>query len=333
MKKLPDPEESGDRCIRKIQEFLIHKMSHTECGVLPEDKLQRLLVGVSTFTFLQTWLRTRVCCFPEANFGQTRVRIFTNLYLFQSLNQLEIAAHIERTVINMRIDSIRTLKSALAGTATSKLTDVLEAVFGVPEEFTPKMEEEEPDEVEEDLPAEGVVPKSSETEAGPSTSKGTKRKAPATKTSSKCKQSKPTKAGVCKLEDAAPLYPFQEKGYLHTGVPTEYISKREGSRYTGSAVYICEYSKVEQAKGNSVPNCDVTCQQKAQVSSHIRQFHLGNCICCYLCGHRWWSATEWRGHMIKEHSDIPENAWYVAPGDPTQQLVIKTEVVEPTKDD
>ena len=45
----------------------------------------------------------------------------------------------------MRIDSIQTLKSALAGTATSKLTDVLEAVFGVPEEFTLEMEEEEPD--------------------------------------------------------------------------------------------------------------------------------------------------------------------------------------------
>ena len=328
MKKLPDPEESGDRCIRKIQEFLIHEMSNTECGVLPEDKLQRLLVGVSTLILLQTCLQTRVCCFPEANFRQTRVRIFYQLHLFQSLNQLEIAAYIERTVINMRIDSIRSLKSALAGTATSKLTDVLEAVFGVPEEFTPEMEEEEPDEAEEDLPAEGAVPKSSEAEAGPSTSKGTKRKAPATKTSSKRKQSKPTKAGVCKLEDAVPLYPFQEKGYLHTGVPAEYISKREGSRYTGSAVYICEYSKVEQAKGNSVPNCDVTCQQKAQVSSHIRQFHLGNCICCYLCGHRWWSATEWRRHMIKEHSDIPENTWYVAPGNPTQQLVIKTEVVE-----
>ena len=173
--------------------------------------------------------------------------------------------------------------------------------------------------MEEDLPAEGAVPKSSEVEAGPSTSKGTKRKAPAAKTSSKRKQSKPAKVGVCKLEDAAPLYPSQEKGYLHTGVPAEYVSKREGSRYTGSAVYICEY-------------CDVTCQQKAQVSSHIHQFHLGNCICCYLCGHRWWSTTEWRGHMIKEHSDIPEDTWYVAPGNPTQQLVIKTKIVEPTKD-
>ena len=40
MKKLPHPEESGDRCIRRIQEFLINEMSSAECGVLPEDKLQ-----------------------------------------------------------------------------------------------------------------------------------------------------------------------------------------------------------------------------------------------------------------------------------------------------
>ena len=40
MKKLPHPEESGDHCIRRIQEFLINAMSSAECGVLPEDKLQ-----------------------------------------------------------------------------------------------------------------------------------------------------------------------------------------------------------------------------------------------------------------------------------------------------
>ena len=53
MKKLPHPEESGDRCIRHIQEFLINEMSSTECGVLPEDKLQQLVVGVSTLSFFQ----------------------------------------------------------------------------------------------------------------------------------------------------------------------------------------------------------------------------------------------------------------------------------------
>ena len=53
MNKLPHPEESGDRCIRRIQEFLINEMSSAECGVLPEDKLQRLVVGVSTLSFFQ----------------------------------------------------------------------------------------------------------------------------------------------------------------------------------------------------------------------------------------------------------------------------------------
>ena len=53
MSKLPHPEESGDHCIRRIQEFLINEMSSAECGVLPEDKLQRLVVGVSTLSFFQ----------------------------------------------------------------------------------------------------------------------------------------------------------------------------------------------------------------------------------------------------------------------------------------
>ena len=228
----------------------------------------------------------------------------------------------------MRLDSIRTLKSALAGTATSKFTDVMEAVFGVDEEFAPELEEEEPDEAEGETPAEGVITKGAEGGPEPSTSKGVKRKASDLATSRR-KQSKPTKAGVCLLEDATPLFPSDAKGYLHTGVPSEYISKREGSKYSQTAVYICEYAKAEQAKGNDVPDCEVMCQQKAQVSSHIRQFHLGNCIACYLCNHKWWSATEWRKHMKEVHSGLSEDAWFVAQGDPSQQIVIKTEVTEP----
>ena len=168
----------------------------------------------------------------------------------------------------MRLDSICTLKSALAGMATSKFTDVMEAVFGVEEEFAPELEEEEPDEANEEVPAEGVITKGAEAGPEPSTSKGVKRKT-SSSAASKCKQIKPTKAGVCLLEDATPLFPSDAKGYLHTGVPAEYISKCEGSKYSQTAVYICEYAKAEQAKGNDVPDCEVMCQQKAQVSSHI----------------------------------------------------------------
>ena len=49
MGKLLKVEESGKRCIRKIQEFIINELSSSEAAVLPEDKLQRLIVGVCKF--------------------------------------------------------------------------------------------------------------------------------------------------------------------------------------------------------------------------------------------------------------------------------------------
>ena len=46
-------EESGERCVRRIQEFIINELSSSEAAVLPEDKLQRLVVRVCGF--LQTF--------------------------------------------------------------------------------------------------------------------------------------------------------------------------------------------------------------------------------------------------------------------------------------
>ena len=51
MKKLPKVEESGERCIHRIQEFIINELSSDQAAVLPEDKLQRLVVGVSLFIY------------------------------------------------------------------------------------------------------------------------------------------------------------------------------------------------------------------------------------------------------------------------------------------
>ena len=53
MKKLPKRKESGNCCICHIQEFLINEMSSAKCGVLPEDKLPQLVVGISTPCFFQ----------------------------------------------------------------------------------------------------------------------------------------------------------------------------------------------------------------------------------------------------------------------------------------
>ena len=52
MSKLPKVEDSGERCVRRIQEFIINELSSDQAAVLPEDKLQRLVVGVSFTYFL-----------------------------------------------------------------------------------------------------------------------------------------------------------------------------------------------------------------------------------------------------------------------------------------
>ena len=228
----------------------------------------------------------------------------------------------------MRIDSLRTLRVSLAGTATSKFTDVMEAVFGVDEESAPVLEEEEVEEAEEDLPPEGVVEKGVEEEAVASTSKGTKRKATSSGPSSKRKQSKPAKAGVCLLKDATPCFHLI-LNYIFIPVYLQSTFLREkGASMSQMQFTSASIRKPSRLRVNDVPDCDTVCQQKAQVSSHIRQFHLGNCIACYLCDHRWWSATEWKKHMKDAHSTLSEDAWYVAEGNPSGRLVIKTEVTE-----
>ena len=49
LNKLPKPEEAGECCIQKTQEYMIHDVSSKEVAVLPEDTLQKLAVRVCIF--------------------------------------------------------------------------------------------------------------------------------------------------------------------------------------------------------------------------------------------------------------------------------------------
>ena len=80
----------------------------------------------------------------------------------QSKYSVFLSTNFLQTRVCILLFFILILKSALAGTATSKFTDVMEAVFRVEEEFIPKPEEEELDKAEEEVPAEGVVTKGAE---------------------------------------------------------------------------------------------------------------------------------------------------------------------------
>ena len=62
LSKLTGVKQSGECCIRNIQEWLLHEVSSSETAILPEDKLQRILVGVCKFLSLTPiLLQTRVC--------------------------------------------------------------------------------------------------------------------------------------------------------------------------------------------------------------------------------------------------------------------------------
>ena len=248
---------------------------------------------------------------------------------------------VEQTALNLRWDAVKVMKAALAGTATTKFLDVFEAAFGEEEneEEVPSIAPTEK-EKEETLLAAAVTTKQeadveflSEDQPGTSLKTGMKR---TTRSATKQppvkklrKQEKPSKVtGPFILSQATPLHPTKadRNAYLHTGVPDEFISDRESGPFSWVAIYKCNYARVMRERGYNPGECDVICQSRGQTSTHICQFHLGNCMECYVCGHCWWSAFEWKKHMKKAHTDLHEDDWYIASDVPAANLSIKKEV-------
>ena len=193
-------------------------------------------------------------------------------------------------------DAVKMIKTVLAGTATGRFTDVIEATFG----------EEEPVELQKVLDEAADEEEEEEEEmeqgASASSSKGGKHKNSTTpSTSSKCKPAHPTHGGLCHLDDAEVYFPtIADKGaYLHTGVDGKFISAQKSSKSTPVAGYGCLFSQVSQEEGKKVPDCDFISTTKGQLSTNIRQVHLGICISCYICDKKWWSSSSWMEHMKK----------------------------------
>ena len=207
----------------------------------------------------------------------------------------------------LRRDAIKMIKTVLAGTATSRFTDVIEAAFG----------EDKPVELQKvlDKAAEKEEEEEEEMEQGASasTSKGGKCKSSTTpSTSSKRKPAHPSHGGLCHLEDAEVYFPtITDKGaHLHAGVDGKFISAFKSSKSTPVAGYGCLFSQVSQEEGRKVPDCDFISTTKGQLSTHICQVHLGLSIGCYICDRKWWSSSSWMEHMKRFHSKLGEDAFF-----------------------
>ena len=237
--------------------------------------------------------------------------------------------------LNLRWDAVRTMKAALAGTASTKFLNVFKAAFGEEEDesevtdFVPTEQEEE-----EDLP-EGAVTttKKADTDFGePSTSaekwktRSSTKQPPIKKSRKKAAPTKST--GPFTLKDASPVFPDKDNkvSYLHTGVPNIYISQRQSGPWSRVAIYKCNYAWALCEKGQNPQECDVICQSHGQTSTHIRQYHLNICVECFVCGHQWWSAFEWKKHMKSSHTDLSEDDWFVSSESIGSNLTVKKEV-------
>ena len=221
----------------------------------------------------------------------------------------------------LHLNAIRLMKGFLAGTETKKLQDVLEAAFckqgAEGADFVPDEEEEE-----------GEIEPGDEASA----SSGTKHKAPTPSTSAKC-----SKVGICTLSDATVLYPTTNKAqasaYLHTGVDPRFYSSHKSSAKTHVAGYECQYAAIKREEGMDISDCTLFSTTKSQLSTHIRQHHLGVAIGCYVCPtKRWWSGSSWMEHMKKCHADLQSDCFFIKEGADLQELreavVVKKEVAE-----
>ena len=230
----------------------------------------------------------------------------------------------------MRRDALQTLKASLAGTATTRILDILEAAFGVAEaeDEVPEIQPTPAEAKEENLPSSAFVAK--DDTVAPSTS-SKKRKAKGQLSGApKRKSSVPARSGPVPIEDATPFFPTeaQRANYLHIGVDPSYIGQREGSQFSKLVVYQCYYARRRRELGETPAECNEITQNKAQMSTHIRRFHLGNCIACFICpDKRWWSSLEWKKHMKDKHEDLPEDSWYIQDTATLEEdITIKTEV-------
>ena len=253
----------------------------------------------------------------------------------------------ERNALLLREDAVCVMKTALAGTATTKFTDMMEAVFGINEneEEIPEIKPT-PVEEEEDIPesmymtkAEAEKEETAQEEEGASTSKATKRPAPKTKgpggKKSKRKTAAPSRSGLFPIRDATAVYPKkydEEHEYLHTGVPTKYVNECYSGPFAKASIYACNYARSKREEGLTPAECDVLTQNKGQCSMHVRQHHMNICVACYVCSKRCWSAGTWMEHMKNVHSNIPKEARFMSDEGVPGELVIKKEYV-PTEDE
>ena len=228
----------------------------------------------------------------------------------------------------LKRDAVAIMKAALAGTKTSRFTDIMEAAFIDKTRLPQQTEDPIPEEDDVDILED---PEEQPEQPQPTTSTlsaSLKRKLPP------MEEPPSKKASVCSFADAEPFYPSvnDKDKYLHCGVDSKFISDRILSRTSKAAGYCCKFLDASKEEGKIVPSSEWFSTTKAQLSTHLRQFHLGVAVTCFVCRKQWWAASTWFKHMKAVHTALTFYNYFFREGAEAelemQTLLIKQEVAQ-----
>ena len=179
------------------------------------------------------------------------------LFLFQANQVLELALHLEKTVIDLKMNALRMWNIVLAGTACGNLLTLIENAYGYPE----SKQSIEPGQYLEPVEWEFV-----ENEPGAELAKGLTSKEVATAEATsqpplaKRRKQLPQGPDKCKLQLTAAVISSTMICLHQTGVPKRYISERASAE--GQSIYKC-----------MDPGCPYSTAQFAQCCTHIHRKH------------------------------------------------------------
>ena len=187
--------------------------------------------------------------------------------------------------------------------AVGKFWDVLEDCFAYNEDLAdrPPPASPVPEEKESDLPADATTTK------GASEARGSKKR----KSASAIKVVKKPKGVITPgipLKDATTVFPMHRDRYHYAGNPGQHIGPRKSVRQPSGeirGVYSCQYT---QHVDTGAPPCSFINLQRNQMAQHIREYHLGVALGCWVCQlngkeYKVYGGKAWLDHMKIHHGE------------------------------
>ena len=235
---------------------------------------------------------------------------------------MELALLLEKKVIMLENEALKTFQIALAGTASGHLQELLEGAFRYPKSRASIEQNKQLEEIQQQLPANrqdtepvAIVEPTTESanpDTDPAHNIGDITPQPGEELdkdiecplpTKQCRYTKTTKEllDLKPLKDCPGIFPSISFSLSQTGV-TDWMY-RDCIRSEGQSVYGCNLHCPDLSL------CEYTSVQFLQICTHIRHKYLAVCIQCRICGKRSFRAVDMSAHLRMVHPD-EKDKWY-----------------------